>query len=183
MESYLNSTSFNISELMNVDNGKIDEVFYREEGSNDRFSDILDIDFMSWTPKPQGAMVVFLDMTLAILSVVFNLIVITSVKENEDMLSVTFNLVLINLCSSNLLSAVMVKSISIVHNSYAVAANSTESDIAFCILYTFGFRLTWSILPWTVLILSWLTVLPRLRRLEVTQISFTKLVQHCIKSS
>ena len=34
-------------------------------------------------------------------------------------------------------SAVLVKSISIVHNGYAVAVNSTESNVAFCILYSF----------------------------------------------
>ena len=120
-----------------------------------------------WTLMNQGALVVVLDMSLAIISVVFNLMVITSVKEKEEMLGVTFNLVLINLCSSNLLSAVMVKSISIVHNAYAVAANSTQSDIAFCILYSFGYRLTWAVLPWSIVVLSWLTVMPRFRRLQV----------------
>ena len=34
----------------------------------------------------------------------------------------------------NFLSAVLVKSISIVHNGHAVAANTTQSDIAFCLL-------------------------------------------------
>ena len=83
------------------------------------------------------------------------------------MLCVTFNLVLINLCSSNLLSAVMVKSISIVHNAYAVAANTTHSNIAFCLLYSFGYRLTWAVFPWSLVALSWLTTLPRIRRLQV----------------
>ena len=123
-----------------------------------------------WAQKNQGALVVLMDMALAILSVVFNLIVITSVKEKEDTLGMTFNLVLINLCSSNLLSAVIVKSISIVHNAYAVAVNSTESDIAFCIPYTFGYRLTWSVLPWSVVVLSMLSVFPRLRRLQVCRL-------------
>ena len=121
-----------------------------------------------WSLRDQAALVVLMDMSLAILSVVFNLIVITSVKEKEDMLRTTFNLVLINLCSSNLLSCVMVKSISIVHNAYAVVSNSTESDIAFCILYSFGFRLTWSVLPWSVVALTWLTAIPRLKRLQVS---------------
>ena len=72
------------------------------------------------------------------------------------------------MCFANLLSAVMVKSISIVHNAYAVAANTSQSNIAFCMLYIFGFRLTWAVLPWSILVLSWLSVLPRLRRLEVS---------------
>ena len=128
---------------------------------------LLKLDVDGWTLMNQGALVVVLDMSLAIISVVFNLMVITSIKEREDMLGVTFNLVLINLCCSNLLSAVMVKSVSIVHNAYAVAANSTETDIAFCILYRFGYRLTWAVLPWSLVILSWLTLLPRVRRLQV----------------
>ena len=70
------------------------------------------------------------------------------------------------MCFANLLSAVMVKSISIVHNAYAVAANTSQSNIAFCMLYTFGFRLTWAVLPWSITILSWLSLLPRLRRLS-----------------
>ena len=125
------------------------------------------IDIREWSPMNQGALVVVLDMSLAIISVVFNLMVITSIKEKEEMLGITFNLVLMNLCSSNLLSCVIVKSISIVHNAYAVAATSTQSDIAFCILYSFGFRLTWSVLPWSIVVLSWLTVLPRIRRVQV----------------
>ena len=97
----------------------------------------------------QGALVVVMDMSLALVSVVFNLMVITAIKEKEEMLGITFNLVLINFCSSNLCCAV----ISIMHNTYAVAANSTQSDIAFCILYSFGDRLTWSVLPWSVVVL------------------------------
>ena len=87
-----------------------------------------ELDITDWTMMNQGALVVVLDMSLAIISVVFNLMVITSIKEREDMLGVTFNLVLLNLCSSNLLSAIMVKPISIVHNAYAIASNSTQSD-------------------------------------------------------
>ena len=108
------------------------------------------LNISSWSLMNQGAFVVVFDMSLAILSIVFNLMVITSVKEKENMLCVTFNLVLISLCSSNLLSAVMVKSISIVHNAYAVAANTTHSNIAFCLLYSFGYRLTWAVYPWSL---------------------------------
>ena len=131
---------------------------------------LLRLNVNGWTLMNQGALVVVLDMSLAIISVIFNLMVITSIKERAAMLGVTFNIVLINLCCSNLLSAVMVKSMSIVHNAYAVAANSTETDIAFCILYRFGYRLTWAVLPWSIVILSWLTLLPRMKRLQVNRI-------------
>ena len=99
--------------------------------SIDGIFSLSELDINDWTLMNQGAFVVVVDMSLAIFSVVFNLLVITSIKEREEMLGVTFNLVLLNLCSSNLLSAVIVKSISIVHNAYAVASNSTQSDIAF----------------------------------------------------
>ena len=128
----------------------------------------------------QGAMVVVLDMFFAIMSIVFNLMVITAIKDNEEMLRKTFNIVIISLCSSNLISAVMVKSISIVHNAYAVATNLKQSDIAFCILYQFGFRLTWSVLPWSIVVLSWATVVPRVRRLQVINYAqFTFLLTGC----
>ena len=120
-----------------------------------------------WGLLNQGALVVVLDMSLVILSVLFNLMVITSIKEQEEILRITFNLVLISLCSANLLNAVVIKSISIVHNAYAVAANTTQSDMAFCILYSFGWRLTWAVLPWSMAALAWLSLLPRVRRLQV----------------
>ena len=48
-----------------------------------------------------------------------------------------------------------------------MATNVTQSDIAFCILYNFGYRLTWAVLPWSIVALSWLSLLPRIRRLQV----------------
>ena len=152
---YYNMNIFNLSDSI------------LEDYNNSDIFSFSNLNIRDWTLMNQGALVVVMDMSLAIVSVVFNLMVITAIKEKEEMLGITFNLVLINLCSSNLLSAVMVKSISIVHNAYAVAANTTQSDIAFCILYSFGHRLTWCVLPWSVVVLCWLTALPRLRRLQV----------------
>ena len=114
----------------------------------------------------QGAMIVLLDMSLIILSIIINLI--TSVKVKLGMPWDTFNIVLINLCSSNIISAVLVKSFSIVHNAYAVTANSTQSDLTMCSITRLGQHLTATVLPWTVVVLSWLTVLPRIRRLQVS---------------
>ena len=125
------------------------------------------LDVNSWTPMNQGALVVVLDMTLAVTSIFFNIVVITALRQKQEMLSNTFNLVLLNLCSANLLSAVLVKSISIVHHGYSVAANVVTSNIAFCLLYTFSFRLTWAVLPWTIVMGSWLTISPRIRRIQV----------------
>ena len=51
-----------------------------------------------------------------------------------------------------------------------MATNVTQSDIAFCILYNFGYRLTWAVLPWSIVALSWLSLLPRIRRLQVQHV-------------
>ena len=44
-------------------------------------------------PMP-GAVVVVADMSLAMVSVFFNLVVITSIRRKEEIISVTFNLVI-----------------------------------------------------------------------------------------
>ena len=121
---------------------------------------------MDQTLMEQGAMIVILDMLLVIITIIFNLI--TSVKVKLGMLWDTFNIVLINLCSSNIISAVLVKSFSIVHNAYAVTANSTQSDLSMCSITRLGQHLTATVLPWSVVVLSWLTVLPRIKRLQVS---------------
>ena len=33
-------------------------------------------------------------------------------------------------------------------------------------LYSFGWRLTWAVLPWSLVALAWLSLLPRARRLQ-----------------
>ena len=58
-----------------------------------------------------------------------------------DELLLPDNLLLVNLCCSNLLCAVLTKSISVVHIGYAVAAAVTESHIAFCLIYTFRYQI------------------------------------------
>ena len=51
-----------------------------------------------------------IDMSLSMVSIVCNLMVITAIREKELLLSKTFNLVIVNLCLSNLANSVMVKS-------------------------------------------------------------------------
>ena len=121
----------------------------------------------SWSLMNQGALVVSLDMSLAILSIFFNIMIISSIRDKAELMESTFNLILVNLCFSNLLCAVVTKSISIVHNGYAVAANVTHSNIAFCLIYAFSYRITWAVLPWSLVTLSWLSFQPRFRRLQV----------------
>ena len=115
----------------------------------------------------EGALVVVLDMSLAILSVVSNIVIITAIRDQEELLCSTSSLILANLSASNLISAVLVKSISVVHNGYAVASNTVQSNIAFCLLYCFTSRLTWAILPFTIVALSWLSLGNRINILKV----------------
>ena len=64
-------------------------------------------------------------------------------------------------------SAVLVKSISIVHHGYAVSARVTQSHLAFCSLYTLGHRTTWALLPWSTAALSWLGPAQRILNIKV----------------
>ena len=57
-----------------------------------------------------GGSTVVIDMSLSMVSIVCNLMVITAIREKELLLSKTFNLVIVNLCLSNLANSVMVKS-------------------------------------------------------------------------
>ena len=115
----------------------------------------------------EGVVMVVSDMGLAIFSIVLNLMVINALREKETLLSKTQNLVLGNICASNLVSAVLVKSISIVHHGYAVAARVTKSNIAFCMLYTLGHRTTWAVLPWSITLLAWLGTYQRIQNIRV----------------
>ena len=64
---------------------------------------------------------VVMEMSLAFFSILFNLVVLISIRERESLLNSTVNVVLANLCTANLVSAVFVKSIAVVYNGYAVA--------------------------------------------------------------
>ena len=58
------------------------------------------------TPHERGGLVVILDMGLAILSIIMNLVVISGIREREKMNM--YHILLANLCISNLISAVLV---------------------------------------------------------------------------
>ena len=120
----------------------------------------------------QGGMVVVSDMLLAVSSVVVNLMVITAIKEKESGVNL-HHLLLANLCLSNLVSAVLVKSISIVHHGYVVTLNSgTHSSVAFCNIMVVCYRITWAILPWTLVAFSWLLILSLVKENKVRRCLF-----------
>ena len=115
----------------------------------------------------EGAIMVFTDMGLSLFSVVLNLMIINALREKDNLLTKTHNLVLGNICAANLVSAVLVKSISIVHHGYAVAARVTRSNIAFCMVYTMGHRTTLAVLPWSIVLLCWLGTQHRILHIKV----------------
>ena len=61
-----------------------------------------------WSPHERGGLVVIVDMFLAVISVVMNLIVISAIRERPKMGMV--HILLANLCMSNLVSSVLVSS-------------------------------------------------------------------------
>ena len=61
------------------------------------------------------------------------------------------------------MSSCQVKSISIVHTGYAVAASTTLSSVAFCSVLVVSHRATWAVLPWTLVTLAWLLVYTQAR--------------------
>ncbi|QQP42418.1 Uncharacterized protein FKW44_017073 [Caligus rogercresseyi] len=112
-----------------------------------------------------GAILVVSEMSLTLLSIVFNLIVIISIREKESLLNSTLNVILGNLCCSNLLAAVFVKSIAIIYNGYAVASGRWSVELAFCTVHAISSRATWAVLPYSLVALSWLLLADRARRI------------------
>jgi len=60
------------------------------------------VDFDDSPQKGQSYRMVVMEMSLAILGIVLNLVVLISIREKESLLNNTFNVVLANLCFANL---------------------------------------------------------------------------------
>ena len=71
--------------------------------------------------KSQGAFLALVEMTLAIIGTVLNLIVLIPII-NSSLKNSTLNVLIANLCVANLVSAVFVKLIGVIYHGYAVAA-------------------------------------------------------------
>ena len=65
------------------------------------------------------------------------------------------NLLLANICLSNLIIAFLVKPISAVYLSYSLTTGEGSVGLAFCSLYTLSSRTTWLVLPLTTVALCW----------------------------
>ena len=66
----------------------------------------------------------------------WSLLIWISIKEKEKLLSQTHNILIGNLCAANLISAVFIKSISVIYHGYAVATGQWDFRMAFCTVYT-----------------------------------------------
>ena len=102
-----------------------------------------------------GAWLVFMEMSLALAGIVLNMIVVISIREKESLMNNTVNVIIGNLCFSNLVAAVFVKSIAVVYHGYAIARSRWEIELAFCTVHTLTSRVTWAVFPYTLLVLCW----------------------------
>ena len=54
--------------------------------------------------------------------------------------------------------SVLVKSLEVVYTGLSATTASTSPTLAFCTLFTFSYRLTLAVLPWTLVVMAWLKV-------------------------
>jgi hypothetical protein len=77
-------------------------------------------------------------------------------KRNLDYLQEsTSNLLLNNICFSNILFCLPVKPISAIYVSYALSPGEWHVGLAFCTLYALTYRTTWLAFPLSVVSLCW----------------------------
>ena len=83
---------------------------------------------------------VMIEMTTAVIGIFVNLMVFSSVRNIDYLQESTTNLLLTNICFSNILISFLVKPISAVYVSYALATGEWKVGLAFCTLYTLTYR-------------------------------------------
>ena len=98
---------------------------------------------------------VMIEMISAVVGIFVNLMVFSSVRNVDHLQESTANLLLTNICLSNILISFLVKPISAVYVSYALATGEWHVGLAFCTLYTFTYRTTWLVFPFSLTSLCW----------------------------
>ena len=106
---------------------------------------------------------VILEMCLSFAGIVCNLLIVATVRQDETLRASTLNFLLFNLCFSNLLIAFLVKPISAIYVGYAISTGEWQVSLAFCTLYTFTYRTTWCIFPFTLIAMCWAKLLAQCR--------------------
>ena len=80
-------------------------------------------------------------MSLGVIGIFVNLMVVSAIRNQDKLQENTDNLLLANICFSNLIVSFLVKPISAVYVAYALTTEEREVGLAFCSLYTLAFRL------------------------------------------
>ncbi|TRY61503.1 hypothetical protein TCAL_05713 [Tigriopus californicus] len=107
----------------------------------------------------QCVILVLLEMGLSFSGIVCNLLVVTTLRQEESLNASTMNFLLLNLCFSNLLISFLVKPISAIYVGYAISTGEWQVGLAFCTLYTFTYRTTWCIFPFSLVAMCWCKLL------------------------
>ena len=98
---------------------------------------------------------VMMEMVSAVIGIFVNLMVFSSVRNLDYLQESTSNLLLTNICFSNILISFLVKPISAIYVSYALSTGEWHVGLAFCTLYTLTYRTTWLAFPLSVVSLCW----------------------------
>ena len=107
----------------------------------------------------QCVILVLLEMGLSFSGIVCNLLVVATLRHEESLKGSTLNYLLLNLCFSNLLISFLVKPISAIYVGYAISTNEWRVGLTFCTLYTFTYRTTWCVFPFTLVAMCWCKLL------------------------
>ncbi|CAB4064122.1 HRH2 [Lepeophtheirus salmonis] len=107
--------------------------------------------------------IVMLEMGLSFFGIVFNLLVVTTLRQEESIRGSTNNFLLFNLCFSNLVIAFLVKPMSAIYIGYAISSGSWEVGLTFCNLYTIVYNATWCVFPFTLVSMCWIKLLSQCR--------------------
>ena len=96
-----------------------------------------------------------MEMTLGFVGIFCNLMVVSTIRDDDTLQESTRNLLLANIAFSNLLISFLVKPISAVYVSYFLTTGDGKVGLAFCTLYTLAYRTTWIVFPFSILGLCW----------------------------
>ena len=109
-------------------------------------------------PNTQCVILVLMEMGLSFSGIVCNLLIVATLRHDESLKGSTLNFLLLNLCFSNLLISFLVKPISAIYVGYAISTGEWQVGLAFCTLYTFTYRTTWCVFPFTIVAMCWCKV-------------------------
>jgi len=98
---------------------------------------------------------VMIEMISAVIGIFVNLMIFSSVRNLDYLQESTSNLLITNICFSNILISFLVKPISAIYVSYALSTKEWHVGLAFCTLYTLTYRTTWLAFPLSMVSLCW----------------------------